>query len=398
MDEIHVDAEESVFEAAIRWLKADPDRAKHTWRILKCIRLSLLEPDFLVYVVSQHPLIREDLRCRDLVDEAKNCHLALDGYIAPSLNTVPRFCGHMPGLVYLLGGDLRGAANTLYIYNPLTKNWRSASCMNYGRRDPAVAVCNNKAISLIYAVGGLDTSGKWNAFECYDPLEDKWQTLQPLDRKNCSSVAAAVCKKLYLIGGDNGRDAYKEVMVFSPSTNLWSPGCSMNTPRTGAAVAVLDGFIYVIGGCSGQNVYNSVIRFSPEDDKWQDMASMTERRCWCSASVLNRKIYVCGGSATNIYHGNVGASRRYLNSVECFDPETSSWTPVTTMNTPRVHVAVVADLDKLYALGGSDSETPSMEIYDERTKQWNLEPLPANFPTNGAGAAVLPMSVNELCK
>ncbi|KIH62150.1 kelch repeat protein [Ancylostoma duodenale] len=344
MDEIHVDAEESVYEAAARWLEADPGRAKHTWRVLKCARLSLVKPSFLVYVVSQHPLIREDLRCRDLVDEAKNCHLVLDGYIAPSLHSNPRFCKNMPGLVY--------------------------------------------------AIGGLDTSGRWDAFECYDVREDKWEKLQPLSRKTCSLVAAAVGEKVYLLGGDNGRSAYSEVMVYSPSTTLWSPCCPMNAPRTGAAVAVLDGFIYVIGGCSGSTVYDSVIRYSPKEGKWEDMPSMTESRCWCAASILNGKIYVCGGSTTNIYHGDPGC---YLNSVECFDPKTSSWSSVTPMKRERFHVALVAGPDSLYAIGGSDSDAPSMEIYHETTNEWELQPLPDNFPTRGAGAVVLPMPVDELC-
>ncbi|EPB65109.1 BTB And Kelch, partial [Ancylostoma ceylanicum] len=66
MDEVHVDAEERVFEAALRWLEVDSGRAKYTSRILKSVRLSLLEPSFIVYSVSPHPLIREDLKCRDL--------------------------------------------------------------------------------------------------------------------------------------------------------------------------------------------------------------------------------------------------------------------------------------------------------------------------------------------
>ncbi|KAL6728224.1 hypothetical protein Aduo_010019 [Ancylostoma duodenale] len=391
MDEIHVDAEESVYEAAARWLEADPGRAKHTWRVLKCARLSLVKPSFLVYVVSQHPLIREDLRCRDLVDEAKNCHLVLDGYIAPSLHSNPRFCKNMPGLVYVIGGHSKGKPmNTLYIYNQLTKDWKKASCMNYARRDPAIALCDSK----VYAIGGLDTSGRWDAFECYDVREDKWEKLQPLSRKTCSLVAAAVGEKVYLLGGDNGRSAYSEVMVYSPSTTLWSPCCPMNAPRTGAAVAVLDGFIYVIGGCSGSTVYDSVIRYSPKEGKWEDMPSMTESRCWCAASILNGKIYVCGGSTTNIYHGDPGC---YLNSVECFDPKTSSWSSVTPMKRERFHVALVAGPDSLYAIGGSDSDAPSMEIYHETTNEWELQPLPDNFPTRGAGAVVLPMPVDELC-
>jgi len=64
-----------VFEAAMRWIGDGQQRDKHCADILSCVRLPLLKPAYLTDRVAADERVRNCLRCRDLVDEAKDYHL-----------------------------------------------------------------------------------------------------------------------------------------------------------------------------------------------------------------------------------------------------------------------------------------------------------------------------------
>jgi kelch-like protein 18 len=78
-DELGVDSEEQVYEALIKWIKTDPaKKAKYLPELLKCVRLPLVAPVYLVETVAQEDMIRNDLSSRDLIDEATHYHLLPD--------------------------------------------------------------------------------------------------------------------------------------------------------------------------------------------------------------------------------------------------------------------------------------------------------------------------------
>ncbi|VDM71904.1 unnamed protein product [Strongylus vulgaris] len=171
----------------------------------------------------------------------------------------------------------------------------------------------------------------------------------------------------------------------------------MTKQRSAAGVAVLDGYLYVMGGHDGMSIFSSVERFSPEKGQWEAVPSMLSKRCRLGATTLNGKIYVCGGTEpysnkvewkfcacmvllqlypesdleARVNHafpflqaGCVVQLRKlssksifydgaqFLNSVECFDPTTMRWTPVTPMNIKRSRVSLVANANAIYAIAG----------------------------------------------
>lgn len=105
-EDLQVRSEEQVFEAAIRWVRADvTDRSCFLSEVLSQVRLPLLSPHFLKDSVASDPLIHDDLRCRDLVDEAKDYHLLPDRRSQMQTpRTVPRRCSNENGVIYAVGG------------------------------------------------------------------------------------------------------------------------------------------------------------------------------------------------------------------------------------------------------------------------------------------------------
>lgn len=78
-----------------------------------------------------------------------------------------------------------------------------------------------------------------------------------------------------------------------------------------------------------------------------------ENYCFNSAvgaAALNNRLYVCGG-----YDGVSS-----LNTVECYHPETDTWTIITSMQKHRSAGGVIGFEGYVYALGGHNG----LSIFD----------------------------------
>lgn len=64
-DELHVTSEEVVFEAVVRWVKHEREaREIEMPRLLTCVRLPLVTPQFLSDKVATEELVRSSHKCR----------------------------------------------------------------------------------------------------------------------------------------------------------------------------------------------------------------------------------------------------------------------------------------------------------------------------------------------
>ena len=102
----------------------------------------------------------------------------------------------------------------------------------------------------------------------------------------------------------------------------WEEIQSMQTPRRWFAAVICNKIIYVVGGetdCKQKITTSTVETYDFVKDKWVYVSSMkTERRAH-AACVMNGKIYVVGG---------LDASDKAVNSIECYDPTSDSWSVV----------------------------------------------------------------------
>ena len=78
-------------------------------------------------------------------------------------------------------------------------------------------------------------------------------------------------------------------------------------------------------------------------------------------AVLDNKIYVTGG----VWYGQI------MSSVDCYDPDTNTWSQVVNMNLARNCHGLVSLLGRLYAIGGS-SDVECIEVYDPDNNTWTL--------------------------
>ncbi len=119
----------------------------------------------------------------------------------------------------------------------------------------------------------------------------------------------------------------------------------MNEKRDRLAMAAFKNKLYAFGGYGGKKgtprkYLSSVETYDPNNDSWSDRNPMSTARESLAASVLGNRIYVCGGR--NGLHID-------LNSCERYDPEEDKWKAIANMMEGRTGHSLVTVNGRLYA-------------------------------------------------
>ena len=228
-EELNVRTEEEVFEAISAWVRRELDERKDFLpELLKNVRLPLISPQYLCDTVSSDELIRSNLACRDLVDEAKDYLLMPERRCKlQSIRTKPRRCSEAAGLIYAIGGLTSSgeALSTVETYDTLTGQWLPGLPMSTLRTRVGVAVLDNK----LYALGGFDGHKRLSTVECYDPQFQLWKAVTPMNTRRSALGAVVVSGRIYVVGGYDGHISLSTVECYSPATNSWNFVSPMGT-------------------------------------------------------------------------------------------------------------------------------------------------------------------------
>ena len=168
-----------------------------------------------------------------------------------------------------------------------------------------------------------------------------------------------------------------------PATLQWTRKADMPTARTGFATSVVNGKVFVIGGNIqlkrgefGDLSVSKVEMYDPKTDTWERKSDMPTARSGVSVSVVDGKIYAIGGSKTETIQVTRGSSfeNEELATVEMYDPVTDTWTQKADMPIPKKTMTCVVN-GKIYAIGGwlTTNEQPhlgTVEVYDPGTDTW----------------------------
>uniref|UniRef100_A0A4W4GD26 BTB domain-containing protein n=1 Tax=Electrophorus electricus TaxID=8005 RepID=A0A4W4GD26_ELEEL len=378
--DLNIHSETQVYNAAVKWLKANPQHHE-LWldQIMSQVRLPLLPVDFLTGTVAKEETFKSNLNCRDLLDEARNYHLHLSNKSVPdfeySIRTTPR--KHTAGVLFCVGG--RGGSGdpfrSIECYSISKNSWFFGPEMNSRRRHVGVISVGGK----VYAVGGHDGSEHLGNMEMFDPLTNKWMMKASMNTKRRGIALAALGGPIYAIGGLDDNSCFSDVERYDIESDRWSAVAPMNTPRGGVGSVALGSYVYAVGGNDGVASLASVERFDPHLNKWTDVAEMGQRRAGNGVSELNGCLYVVGGFDDN----------SPLSSVERFDPRVNHWEYVAELTTPRGGVGVATVMGRVFAVGGHNGNIylNTVEAFDPRMNRWELVGSVSHCRA-GAGVAV----------
>src|SRR2546422_11048988 len=224
-------------------------------------------------------------------------------------------------------------------------------------------------------VGAYGYSGGYtNPTRLYNINTDLWSagTAAPLPaRAEAASGDTTHGGFLYVIGGEGSTGVLADLQRYDPVTDMWTPLMSMPTARAGAAAAVIDDGIFVIGGrqstngpCSGGPYLQTVEKYDIDTNTWSPVAQLPTPRSDLAAVARGGKIFVFGGcSSTGV-----------TNEVDMYDPQTNTWTTgLAPMPTPRASLVAGHSGDKVYAIGGTNgvSTSNANEVYDIPSNSWS---------------------------
>lgn len=361
-DNLTVPSEEAVFEALISWIKQNEVKRKAMLpKMLEFVRLPLLTPRYLTDVVDGEHLIRQNLDCRDLVDEAKKYHLRPECRQAMQNDRTKSRIG-LSEVMYVLGGfgNLQSPIDVVEKYDPAANQWSIVQPMRRKRRYLSAVALNGR----LYAIGGYDASSRLNTVECFDSSTSQWSAMTPMLQRRGLAGATTLGGKIFVAGGFDGTTRHTSVECYEPTIDRWTLVSEMQAPREGAGLANLDGVLYCVGGYDGNSILNSIERFDPRTGQWTGLSPMSTRRSGAGIVVLDGQLYAVGG-----YDGS-----QHLSSVECYSPCNDQWMNVANMKSNRCYVGTAVICGKLFAVGGYDgvSLLDSCESYDPSIQEWTL--------------------------
>ncbi|NXP66705.1 NS1BP protein, partial [Chloropsis cyanopogon] len=146
-----------------------------------------------------------------------------------------------------------------------------------------------------------------------------WLTVPALVAGRHQSAVCELGGYLYIIGGAESWNCLNSVERYNPENNTWTLMAPMNVARRGAGVAVRDGKLFVAGGFDGTHAVNCVEMYDPARNEWKMMGGMTTPRSNAGITTVANTIYAVGG-----FDGN-----EFLNTIEVYNPESNEWSPYT---------------------------------------------------------------------
>jgi N-acetylneuraminic acid mutarotase len=184
--------------------------------------------------------------------------------------------------------------------------------------------------------------------------------------------------RIYVFGGfDSGGVGMSRPSVYDPATDSWTVlfNAPMPTARgLCAATRAPDGTILVLGGincdpgvgapCGGESSLAAVEAFDPTSQSWSVLPPMGQLRDRLGvATGSDGRIYAVGGESFSL------SQRSPAQSAEAYDPVAGAWTPIASLNAPRIGLQLVSDVDgQLYAIGGDADGT--VEVYAPGVDGW----------------------------
>lgn len=271
------------------------------------------------------------------------------------------------GNIYVFGGIAKtGYSTKVMALNSTNGRWSTLKVATPGKRAQGGAAVSG---GLIYLVGGTDGSAAVGRVDVFDPATNAWSQgpALPIPVWNC--MVAAVGQKVYVIGGAlsaSGQTAIVSlVQVLDVATGTWSMGPKLPYAVQAAAVAAVQDRIYVFGGRTGtgDESASAVARLMILDTvqgTWGEGAALGSGRAGLQAAVANGKVVVAGGSANSAP----------LNSVDCYDPASDTWTQIkpasasasgdaasqaVTLKSAVTGHCMDGVNDKVYVMGGTRS-------------------------------------------
>lgn len=244
-DELNVKSEETVWEAILKWINEDGEnRKKNVVVLMKCVRLGLLDTQFFLERVKDHPYVSGCEESRPMIIETLR--------FLYDLEMITHRDGEVP---------------TPEIARPRVPH------------------------EILFAIGGWSGGSPTNYVETYDTRADRWVKVEEVDPTGPRAYhgTAVVGFKIYVVGGFDGMDYFNSCRCFDAVNKNWKEIAPMHARRCYVSTAVHNNIIYAMGGYDGHHRQNTAEKYDYMSNQWTLIAPMNMQRSDASACTLNGK-------------------------------------------------------------------------------------------------------------
>jgi len=198
----------------------------------------------------------------------------------------------------------------------------------------------------------------------------------------------------YLIGGRK----IQEISVFNPKTNTWTTAAKPPIELHHFQAVVYKDEIYLVGamtaGYPHEKPVENIYIYNPKQDAWRvgGVIPADRRRGSGGVVVYKNKFYLVSGILDGHWTGNVPWFDEY-------DPKTDQWKKLPDAPTARDHAHAMLVGDKIYSIGGVQSDAmekkglekvvAEVNVYDLKTGKWSVADAKFPIPRAGNGTVVV---------
>ncbi|XP_073344232.1 kelch-like protein 40b [Pagrus major] len=403
-DNLNVESEEAVFESLMSWVSRDAEnREKELPDLLDCIRLRLVNEDYLKEKVEKHKLISfnpelqqklqlvRDARAGKMPEakitkskkeeggaekdgDGENEDKEEEEALLPGiLNDNLRFGMFVRNLI-LMVNDTGAVA-----YDPTGNDCFAASLSTQVPKNHVSLVTRE---NQIFVAGGLflDEQNKEDPlcsyFLQYDPVSADWLGMPPVPSPRFLFGLAEAENSIFVLGGRELKEqepTLDSVLVYDRQSFKWGESDPIPYPVYGHATVSHNDVVYVIGGKGdSKSCLRQMCAYDARRFEWKDLAPMKTARSLCGATVHKGKIYVAAGVT------DTGLT----DTMEVYDIATNKWSDHAVFPQERSSLNLVSLAGSLYAIGGfammpledSDEIVPKemndIWRFDEKEQKW----------------------------
>jgi N-acetylneuraminic acid mutarotase len=221
----------------------------------------------------------------------------------------------------------------------------------------------------------LLTATEFTLFSANASTGDFWVAKAPIPSSSNEFFDSVVLNgKVYVIGTNITASADNNPnYMYDPATNTWTQKAPMPYFQEDFGLTTYQGQIYVIGGSFYVVPTATIQVYNPTTDSWSNSTELQlpAAEAALSAVTVNGKIYVMGGAITGL------AVPIPIGINEVYDPNSNTWNTLANMPAPVIRFAMTGVGDKIYVMGGGDSNngqgfSNETQIYDTQTNTWPL--------------------------
>lgn len=404
-NEIHVSAEEDVFEFILTWIDHHDEayRGNYFSNLFRHVRLVHVSHDYLRSNIETNELVKDDECCSNLLKSAVK---SIESQNFGSHFVAPRKSLETPVVLVLEKGE--GKHKVCYF--PREKKWCQApenippfKYRTYPSHDKVYLTSQS-----IFSGGECNLLRYDSFFDCSTSLSCELNKIMT-DMLTTCHIFLRDEDELYALVSERGKCLSIETRItkYKSETKSWEDLRATFDwgMRSDICIIARDDLVYFLGGRVGYSccVFTCVpdaYRFDLSNNMWQKLAEMKEERWQAYGAASHGKVFVVGGRGPPLDLKKCGSSA-YKRSCEVYNEATDEWQLMASLKIPRGfcqgHAAGLMCVDdKLYSVCEYSAECSChpntrqvhpaciqhtsirLECYDPGNNEWNTETeLPA---------------------